>query len=205
MPEHLSERHRQFFVIALGELILVIGLMVGATRPHARPGCGGRDVDRYHRAVLADLHLPRRRTVARRHRNSPRTRPRCPIGVIRSSAHGFRHRRHRRRQRTRHRPPTRIHATSLDRGQSRGTRAVPGRKHHSRKHQVSTCMSWDRVIGMSVLVALTPTMLHVVPLLVALTATAVLTGNAIADTASARGRSPEPSSPPDRPSRQAAE
>jgi low temperature requirement protein LtrA len=58
------------------------------------------------------------------------------------------------------------------------------------EHQVSTRMSWDRPIGIFVLAALTPAMLHVVPLLVALTATAVLTGNAIADTASTRGRQP---------------
>jgi low temperature requirement protein LtrA len=68
------------------------------------------------------------------------------------------------------------------------------------ERQVSARMSWDRLIGISVLAALTPAMLHVVPLLVALTATAVLTGNAIADAALARGRPPEPSPPPDRPS-----
>jgi Bacterial low temperature requirement A protein (LtrA) len=180
-------------------LILVIGQTVSATGFTPDRARGGRGVDRHHRAVLADLHLPRRRTVACRHRISPE-----PDHIARSAlfAHllmvagivatavgselvidyplG-------------HTQPAWIAVTFGGPALFLAGRTILER-------QVSTRMSWDRLIGISVLAALTPAMLHVVPLLVALTATAVLTGNAIADAALARGRPPEPSPPPDRPS-----
>ncbi|MGC5017145.1 low temperature requirement protein A [Micromonospora sp. DT47] len=66
VAEHLSERYRQFFIIALGELILVTGLAL-----RGRPQQGVRGVDRHRRAALADLHLPRRGTVGRSRRSGP--------------------------------------------------------------------------------------------------------------------------------------
>jgi low temperature requirement protein LtrA len=57
-------------------------------------------------------------------------------------------------------------------------------------------VSWDRPIGLLVLAALAPAMLFVPPLLVALAATAVLAGIAICDAARGLGRPPEPPSPP---------
>lgn len=61
-------------------------------------------------------------------------------------------------------------------------------------------VSRDRPIGLLVLGALTPAMLHVSPLMVAIAATAVLAGIAIADATRARGHPPEPPSPPGAPS-----
>jgi low temperature requirement protein LtrA len=61
-------------------------------------------------------------------------------------------------------------------------------------------VSRDRPIGLVVLAALTPAMLHVPPLMVAIAAGAVLAGIAIADATRARGHPPEPPSPPGAPS-----
>jgi low temperature requirement protein LtrA len=68
------------------------------------------------------------------------------------------------------------------------------------EYAVFARVSWDRPIGLLVLAALTPVMLLLPPLLVALTATVVLAGIAICDEARTRGRPPEPPSPPGRPS-----
>jgi low temperature requirement protein LtrA len=67
------------------------------------------------------------------------------------------------------------------------------------EYTVFTRVSRDRPIGLLVLAALTPAMLHVPPLIVALAATAILTAIAFADAARARGRPPERPSPPGRP------
>ncbi|MFG2100709.1 low temperature requirement protein A [Micromonospora echinaurantiaca] len=64
------------------------------------------------------------------------------------------------------------------------------------EYAVFSRVSRDRVIGLLVLAALTPPMLLLPPLLAAIAAVAVLTGVAIADAARARGRPPEPPSPP---------
>jgi low temperature requirement protein LtrA len=57
-------------------------------------------------------------------------------------------------------------------------------------------VSRDRVIGVLVLAAISPAMILVPPVLVALAATVVLAGVAVADTARARRRPTEPPSPP---------
>ena len=54
------------------------------------------------------------------------------------------------------------------------------------EHAVSARISWDRVIGLFVLVALAPVMRVVPPLAVATTAMAVLLGIAIVDVARSR-------------------
>ena len=57
-------------------------------------------------------------------------------------------------------------------------------------------VSRDRPIGLLVLAAMTPVMLHLPPLLPAIAATAVLAGIAVADANRARRHPPEPPSPP---------
>jgi low temperature requirement protein LtrA len=57
-------------------------------------------------------------------------------------------------------------------------------------------VSRSRVIGVLVLVAISPAMILAPPLLVALAATGVLAGIALADTARARRNPTEPPSPP---------
>jgi low temperature requirement protein LtrA len=68
------------------------------------------------------------------------------------------------------------------------------------EYAVFARVSRDRPIGLLVLAALAPAMLLVAPLLVALAAAVVLAGVAIADAARARGLPPEPPSPPGGPS-----
>jgi low temperature requirement protein LtrA len=67
------------------------------------------------------------------------------------------------------------------------------------EYTVFTRVSRDRPIGLVVLAALTPAMLHVPPLIAALAATAILTAIAFADAARARRHPPERPSPPGRP------
>ncbi|WP_088960229.1 low temperature requirement protein A [Micromonospora purpureochromogenes] len=64
------------------------------------------------------------------------------------------------------------------------------------EYTVFSRVSRNRPIGVLVLAALAPAMLFVPPLLAALAATAVLAGIAVTDAARARGRPPEPPSPP---------
>ncbi|WBB69553.1 low temperature requirement protein A [Micromonospora sp. WMMD812] len=64
------------------------------------------------------------------------------------------------------------------------------------EHAVFARVSRDRPIGVLVLAALAPAMLHAPPIMVAIAATAVLAGIAIADTARAHRRPPELPSPP---------
>jgi low temperature requirement protein LtrA len=68
------------------------------------------------------------------------------------------------------------------------------------EYAVFSRVSADRVIGVLVLAAISPAMILAPPLLVALAATVVLAGVAVADAASARRRPAEPPSPPGGPS-----
>ncbi|PWU54036.1 low temperature requirement protein A [Micromonospora globispora] len=63
------------------------------------------------------------------------------------------------------------------------------------EYRVFSRVSRNRAIGLLVLAALTPAMLFSPPLLAALAAAAVLAGIAVTDAARARGRPPEPSPP----------
>jgi low temperature requirement protein LtrA len=67
------------------------------------------------------------------------------------------------------------------------------------EYTVFSRVSRNRPIGLLVLAALTPAMLFVPPLLAALAATAVLAAIAVTDVARAKGRPPEPPSPPGSP------
>ena len=69
------------------------------------------------------------------------------------------------------------------------------------EYAVFARVSPDRLAGVLVLAALTPVMLHVSPLFIALAATVVLVGIGIRDAFRARGRPPEAPSPPGRSSR----
>jgi low temperature requirement protein LtrA len=63
------------------------------------------------------------------------------------------------------------------------------------EYDVFSRVSWSRMTGLLVLVAVTPVMVLVPPLAAAVAATLVLTGIAVSDTARGRGRPPEPPSP----------
>jgi low temperature requirement protein LtrA len=117
--EFLAERQRQFFIIALGELILVSGLTFAS---------GGLGADR--KAAVAHLHLPRRGGVRRRCRLSPESTARRRLGVVRPPGHGRRNRRDLRRRRTGHQAPVRADTPGVDRRRPRRTRAVPRRTGH---------------------------------------------------------------------------
>jgi low temperature requirement protein LtrA len=67
------------------------------------------------------------------------------------------------------------------------------------EYAVFARVSRDRPIGLLVLAAITPLMLHLPPLPAAIAATAVLTAIAITDANRARRQPPEPPSPPGRP------
>ncbi|TYC06933.1 low temperature requirement protein A [Micromonospora sp. WP24] len=73
------------------------------------------------------------------------------------------------------------------------------------EYTVFARVSPDRPLGLLTLGALTPAMPHVPPLIVALAATAVLTGVAVADAYRAKGRPPEVPSPPGGTSRRGGE
>jgi low temperature requirement protein LtrA len=63
-------------------------------------------------------------------------------------------------------------------------------------YEVFARVSWNRLIGLLVLAATAPTTILMPPLVVAIAATLVLAGVAITDAARARGRPPELPSPP---------
>jgi len=64
------------------------------------------------------------------------------------------------------------------------------------EYEVFGRVSRSRLIGFGVLAAISPAMIIVPPLVVASAAALVLTGIAVSDAARARGRPPEPPSPP---------
>ena len=125
--EHLAERYRQFFIIALGELILVTGLAFSGSG-FAADRSAAFVVSIATTVLLWRIYIYRAgELLAAAIAAARRPGPPCRIDVLRPPGHGGRHRRHRRRRRTRHRPPARTHATGLDRRHPRRTRAVPGR------------------------------------------------------------------------------
>jgi low temperature requirement protein LtrA len=189
VAEYLSERYRQFFIIALGELILVAGVDYSSKNHGAIGGPSSAFVVSFAITVLlwriytyrAGELLP---TAIAAAPNPGRTVRRALIahllmvvGVIANSAgyglvieHPLGHT-----------EPVWV-AVIL------GGPAlfIVGRAGFERV--VFNRVSRDRVIGLLVLVALAPVMPFVVPLAVASTAMAVLAGIAIADAASGRGR-----------------
>jgi low temperature requirement protein LtrA len=193
--EHLSERYRQFFIIALGELILVTGLTLSS---------GGFTADRVAAfavsvattVLLWRIYIYRAGQVlaeaiavsadpVRLARWASYAHLVMVAGVVAAAVgdelvitHPLGHT-----------PPAWI-AVILGgpalylAGRARFEHAVFGR------------VSRSRPIGVLALAALTPAMLPLPPVVVATAAALVLTGIAISDAARARRRPPEPPSPP---------
>jgi low temperature requirement protein LtrA len=195
VAEHLAERYRQFFIIALGELILVTGLALRGT---------GFAADRtaafvvsiattvlfwriyiYRAGEVSAAAIAAAPDPARRALSMSYAHLVMVAGVVVTAvgdelviAHPFGHTK-----------PAWIAVTL-------GGPALFLAGRAGFEYAVFARVSRDRPIGVLVLAVLTPAALLVPPLLAALAATAVLAGIAIADAARARGRPPEPPSPP---------
>jgi low temperature requirement protein LtrA len=195
VAEHLSERYRQFFTIALGELILVMGLTYsgsGFAAGHTaaflvsfvttallwriyiyRAGellpaaiAAARDADRIARSVSYAHLLMVAGIVA------------TAVGIEVVIRHP-----------SGHTQPAWI-AVIL------GGPALFLAGRAAFEYTVFARVSPSRVIVLLVLAALAPAMLLVPPLVVAIAAALVLTGVAVSDAARAQGRPPEPPAPP---------
>jgi low temperature requirement protein LtrA len=199
VAEYLAERYRQFFIIALGELILVTGLALSGT---------GFAADRtaafvvsiattvllwriyiYRAGELLSAAIAAAPEPARLAGSASYTHLVMVAGIVVTAvgaelviAHPLGHTQ-----------PAWI-AVIL------GGPALFLAGRAGFEYAIFGRVSRDRPIGVLVLAALTPAMLHVPPLLVAIAATAVLAGNAVADAARARGHPPEQPSPPGGPS-----
>ena len=197
IAEHLAERYRQFFIIALGELILVTGLALSDS---------GLAVDRGAAFVVSvattvliwriyiyragELLSAAITAVAKPGRLAESTSYAhlvmvagivvTAVGVELVITHPLGHTQ-----------PAWI-AVIL------GGPALFLAGRAQFEYLVFGRVSIDRPIGLLILAALTPAMLLVPPLIVALAATAVLAGIAICDAARAQGSPPELASPPDR-------
>jgi low temperature requirement protein LtrA len=199
VAEHLAERYRQFFIIALGELILVTGLAFTG---------GGFAIDRtgaflvsitttvllwriyiYRAGEVLSAAIAAAGDPFRLGQWATYAHLVMVAGIVVTAvgdeliiAHPLGHTQ-----------PATV-------GVILGGPALFLTGRSGFEYAVFARVSWDRPIGLLVLAALTPVMLLLPPLLVALTATVVLAGIAICDAASTRGRPPEPPSPPGRPS-----
>jgi low temperature requirement protein LtrA len=193
--EHLAERYRQFFIIALGELILVSGLAFGGS---------GLGADRSAALVMsfATIVLMWRIYIYRAGQllSTPIAAASDPLrvgiaqayshlimvaGIVVTAvgqeivlAHPLAH--------------TRLAWTAVILGGP--ALFLAGRALF--EYAVFARVSRDRPIGLLVLAVAVPVMLLLPPLLAAIAATAVLAGIAIADAARARRHPPEPPSPP---------
>ncbi|MFE9692739.1 low temperature requirement protein A [Micromonospora sp. NPDC005806] len=195
LGEHLADRYRQFFIIALGELILMSGLTLYAS---------GLAADRnaafvvsfattvlfwriymYRAGQLLAEAVAAAQDPTRVAFSATYSPPIMVAGVVATSvgvelviAHPLGHTQ-----------PAWV-AVIL------GGPALFLAGRAGFEYAVFARVSRDRPIGVLVLATLAPAMLFVPPLLAALAATAVLAGVAVADAARARGRPPEPPSPP---------
>ncbi|MET7967584.1 low temperature requirement protein A [Micromonospora sp. NPDC005305] len=193
--EHLSERYRQFFIIALGELILVTGLALSSSgfAPDAAAAFAvsiattvllwriyiyraGQVLAEAIAASTDPVRLARWASYA--HLAMVAGVAAAAVGAELVIAHPLGHT-----------PPAWI-AVILGGpalylvGRARFEHAVFGR------------VSRSRPIGVLALAALAPAMLPLQPVVVAAAAALVLTGIAISEEARARGRPPDPPSPP---------
>jgi low temperature requirement protein LtrA len=195
LAEHLAERYRQLFIIALGELILVTtvtlsgsGFTAGRTTAFVvafggtalfwriyiyragelLPGAIGaaRDPDRLARSALVTHLIMLAGIVA--------TAVGDELVIARPLGHT---------------QPAWV-AVIL------GGPALFLAGRVGFGYAVFARVSWDRPISVLVLAALTPPLLFVPPILVATAAIAVLAGDSVADAARARGRPQKPPSPP---------
>jgi low temperature requirement protein LtrA len=193
--EHLSERYRQFFTITLGELIVVTGLALDRAGFAAAPTAAfvvsfattvllwriyiyragellpaaieaSPDPDRLARSALVAHLLMLAGVVA------------IAVGFELDITHPHEH--------------TKPAWLAVMFGGP--VLFLAGRAIF--EYAVFARVSRDRLIGVLVLAAVAPTMLFVPPLKAAIVAALVLAGVALADAARARGRPPEPPTPP---------
>ncbi|RZU72696.1 low temperature requirement protein LtrA [Micromonospora kangleipakensis] len=199
VPEHLAERYRQFFIIALGELILVTALTLGRS-DFAADQTAAFVVSIATTVLIWRIYIYRAGEVLAAAIEASPDPLRLTLsatyahmvmvaGIVVTSVgdkfvitHPLGHT-----------PPGWI-AVIL------GGPALflAGRAHF--EYAVFGRVSRDRPIGLLVLAAMAPVMLLVPPLMAALAATAVLTAVAVADTTRARRRPSAPPSPPGGPS-----
>jgi low temperature requirement protein LtrA len=193
--EHLSERYRQFFIIALGELILVTGLGLSGSG-FAPDAAAAFAVSIATTVLLWRIYIHRAGQVlaeaiavsadpVRLAGSASYAHLTMVAGVVATAVGGELVIAHPRG----HTPPAWI-AVILGgpalylAGRARFEHAVFGR------------VSRSRPIGVLALAVLAPAMLLVPPVLVAAAAAVVLTGIAVSDAVRARRRPPEPPSPP---------
>ncbi|MGK5739259.1 low temperature requirement protein A [Micromonospora sp. URMC 103] len=197
LGEHLAERFRQFFIIALGEMILVTGLAFSESGFDAEHSAAVL-VSFATTALLWRIYIFRAGELLaeaiaaapdplRVSLSATYSHPIMVAGVVASSvgaelviAHPFGHTQ-----------PAWI-AVLL----GGPTLFLTGRGIF--EHTVFGRVSRDQPMGVLALAALAPAVLLAPPLLAALAATAVLAGIAVSDAIRARGRPPEPPSPPGR-------
>jgi low temperature requirement protein LtrA len=192
---HLAERYRQFFIIALGELILVTGLAFGGS------GLGADHtvalvVSFATTVLLWRIYIYRAGELLGTAIGAARDP--LSVGLPMSYSHlvmvagivvtavG----------------QELVIAHPLAHSRSAWTAVILGGPalflagRAIFEYAIFARVSRDRPVALLVLAALTPVMLHLPPLLPAVAATAVLAGIAVADASGARGRPPEPPSPP---------
>jgi low temperature requirement protein LtrA len=193
--EFLAERYRQFFIIALGELILVSGLAFSSSGFEAYPRAAV--VVAFATTVLLwRIYIYRAGEVL----GSAVTTATDPLRVAVSASYAhlvmvagivaisvgdeliIRH------------PLEHTRAASIAVILGGPALFLAGRA--ILEYTVFGRVSTDRVIGLLVLAAISPAMILAPPLLVALAAAVVLVGIAIADAAHARHHPAEPPSPP---------
>ncbi|MFF0369905.1 low temperature requirement protein A [Micromonospora sp. NPDC005087] len=193
--EHLSERYRQFFIIALGELIFVTGLALSSSG-FAPDRVAAFAVSIATTVLLWRIYIYRAGQVlaeaiavsgdpVRLAGTASYAHLAMVAGVVATAvgdelviANPLGHT-----------PPAWI-AVIL------GGPALYLAGRARFEHAVFCRVSRSRPIGVLALAALTPAMLPLPPVVVATAAALVLTGIAISDAARARGRPPEPPSPP---------
>jgi low temperature requirement protein LtrA len=192
---HLAERFRQFFIIALGELILVTGLAFSGAVVGADSGAA-LVVSFATTVLLWRIYIYRAGELLAEAIAAARDPVRVGLtqayshlimvaGIVVTAvgqelviAHPFGH--------------TRPAWTAAILGGP--ALFLAGRATF--EYAVFARVSRDWPIGLLVLAAAAPVMLHLPPLLAAIAAAAVLAGIAIADVGRARGHPPEPPSPP---------
>ncbi|MFG1656891.1 low temperature requirement protein A [Micromonospora chersina] len=193
--EHLSERYRQFFIIALGELILVTGLALSSSG-FAPDAAAAFAVSIATTVLLWRIYIYRAGEVmaaaiaaspdpVRLARSASYAHMAMVAGVVVAAvgaelviAHPLGHT-----------PPTWIAVTL-------GGPALYLAGRARFEHAVFGRVSRSRPIGVLALAAIAPAMLLLPPVVVAAAPALVLTGIAISDAARARGRPAEPPSPP---------
>ncbi|MEU9826165.1 low temperature requirement protein A [Micromonospora chersina] len=191
VAEHLAERYRQFFIIALGELILVTGLTLRGTG-FAAGHTAAFLVSVVTTVLLWRIYIFRAGELlsaaiaaapdrARLARSVSYTHLAMVAGVVFTAVGA-----------------ELVVAHPLGHGQPAWTAVMLGGPalflagRAAFEYTVFARVSWGRPIGLLALAVLTPAMRHVPPLLSGVAAAAVLAAVAGSDAARARGRPPQP-------------